>query len=75
MNHSQRLIREAKRHSLYFLASVFATIISICGIITGLQIKDAETVLIGGICTAVLIISAIHHASESWKNMTQSDQI
>ena len=69
MKITQRIIREAKRHSLFFLASVFASIIGICGTITGIQLQDVELFAIFGIFTALLAYSAIYHAAECWRHL------
>jgi len=73
MNRAQRMMREAKRHSLFFLASLFATLISICGILTGIQYEDGELVVICSVFATLFTGTAIHHASESLRHFNLYD--
>ena len=73
MKRTERLRKEAQRHSLMMLACITALIIAICGVITGIQNESGLTLLIGAVFTTALLFAAIFHGTESWRHLELYD--
>jgi len=73
MKRTERLLKEAQRHSLMMLACITALIIAVCGVITGIQNESGLTLFVGGVFTVSLTFAAIFHGSESWRNLELRD--
>jgi len=67
MNHTERLLREARRHSLLMLLCITAGVIAICSAAIGIQDHNGEQVTLSLLFTAALFYSALCNGRESWR--------
>jgi len=74
MKRTERLLRDAKRHSLLMLLCITAGIIAICGAATGIQDQNGETVVLSSLFTIALFYSALSNGCESWRLRDLHDQ-
>ena len=74
MNRTERLLRDAKRHSLLMLLCITAGIIAICGAATGIQDQNGEVVVLSSLFTIALFYSALSNGRESWRLRDLHDQ-
>jgi hypothetical protein len=74
MKRTERLLRDAKRHSLLMLLCITAGIIAICGAATGIQDQNGEAVVLSSLFTVALFYSALCNGRESWRLRDLHDQ-
>jgi hypothetical protein len=74
MKRSEKLLKEAHRHSLLMLLCITAGILSICGLLEGIQSHSNGATIGGfGLFTILLIMAAIHNGTESWRILELRD--
>jgi hypothetical protein len=69
MKLKQRLLNESQRHSMFMLACVFATIISVSCLLLNILSENGFFSAVFAMFSLLLASAALHHGRESWRHL------